>query len=123
MPKLKRNCSPDRPINSNRINPTSALLPYSIHPATVYLLIFIVMRGGRPAKARKLTPENTITSQYGEINSSILCQLQATLQEDPLQDLTSFLESKLLFYQRSLKKIRVPTKPAAPQNVASADAR
>jgi aminoglycoside phosphotransferase len=78
------------------------------------------MKGGRVTKRRKVTPENTITRQYGEINLSILSQLQATLQEDPLQDLTLFLESKLLLYQRSLKKI---TEPTVPQNVSSANSK
>ena len=99
--------------------PTSLLLPYQSCDSLP--LIFIIMRGSRPVKGRKLTPQNSITSQYGEINLSILRQLQAAVQEDPLQDLTSFLESKLLFYQRSLKKIHISTEPAARQNVASAD--
>lgn len=81
------------------------------------------MRGSRPVKARKITPKNTITSQYGQINSSILQRLQATLEEDPLQDLTPLLESMLLIYQRSLKKLHVSMEPAALQNVASTDAR
>ena len=89
--------------------PTSLLLPYQSCDSLP--LIFIIMRSSRPVKACKLTPENSITSQYGEINSSVLRQLQAALQEDPLQDLTSFLESKLLFYQRSLKKIQVSIEP------------
>jgi aminoglycoside phosphotransferase len=78
------------------------------------------MKRGRAAKRRKVTPENALTRQYGEINSSILSELQVTLQEDPLQDLTLFLESKLLIYQRSLKKI---TGPAVLQDVASADSK
>jgi len=80
------------------------------------------MRGSRPAKARKITPKNIITSQYGQINSSILQRLQATLEEDPLQDLTPLLESMLLIYQRSVKKLHVSMEPAALQNVASTDA-
>lgn len=79
------------------------------------------MKGGRAAKRRKaVTPENAITRQCGEINSSILSQLQATLQEDPLQDLTLFLEGKLLLYQRSLKKI---TEPNLLQSVVSVDTK
>ena len=44
----------------------------------------------------------------------------SSLQEDPLQDLTLFLEGKLLLYQRSLKKI---TEPNLLQSVVSVDTK
>ena len=79
------------------------------------------MSGKNPAKARKITPKNTLTSQYGRINSSTLQRLQAALEEDPLQDLSPLLESMLLIYQRSLRKLHVSMEPAAPQNIVSTD--
>src|SRR5436190_18589683 len=66
--------------------PASLLLPYQSCDSLP--LIFIIIRGSQLVKARKLTLENSITSQYEEINLSILRQLQAGLHEDPLQDLT-----------------------------------
>jgi hypothetical protein len=69
------------------------------------------MKDVRRRNARKITPENHITRQFGELNSSVIGKLQRAIEEDPLQDLTQVLELQLQYYQCSLRQVSITSVP------------
>jgi aminoglycoside phosphotransferase len=74
------------------------------------------IKTNKPPKIRKITPENDVTRQISDLKHALIISLTNSFDEDPYSDFTTLLESEVLVYRRSLRKIGIRPGQQNPSN-------